>query len=178
MPSESTGLSESEAQLLMSRLLDGELPSKEADSLHQYLESHPEAMDWMESCNLVENAATDRTLSQDQADAASAWESISEALSSGNAASSEDSGNLVFFPLFFKTASIAAAITLVATLLWRNLPNNEGGEITERYAASESVVEFVDTDIPDASPVVYTDEQSGWTVVWVAEMDPISDETG
>ena len=50
--------------------------------------------------------------------------------------------------------------------------------MTERYAASESVVEFVDTDIPDASPVVYTDEQSGWTVVWVTEMIPISDETG
>jgi hypothetical protein len=40
------------------------------------------------------------------------------------------------------------------------------------------VVEFVDTDIPDVSPVVYTDEISGWTVVWVAEMDPIGDETG
>lgn len=177
MPPESTGLSESEAQLLMSRLLDGELSSKEADSLHEYLEIHPEAIDWMESCNLVENAATDRTIGLNQVDAASAWESISEALSD-NMARPDDSANLVFFPLLLKVAGIAAAITLVATLLWRNLPNNDGEQKTERYAASESVIEFVDTDIPDASPVVYTDEQSGWTVVWVTEMDPISDETG
>ena len=72
---------------------------------------------------------------------------------------------------------IAAAIALVASIVWKNLPSTQL-KVTERYAASQSVVEFVDTDIPDVSPVVYTDEISGWTVVWVAEMDPIGDETG
>lgn len=176
MPSESTGLSESEAQRMMSRLLDGELSSKEAESLHEYLEDHPEAMDWMESCDLVENAATDRVISNEQADAATAWESISREIFEERE-DPDNASNLIFFPLLFKVAGIAAAITLVATLLWFNLAKNSE-QMTERYAASESVVEFVDTDIPDASPIVYTDEQSGWTVVWVTEMDPISDETG
>ena len=71
---------------------------------------------------------------------------------SDNAQASEDpdnSSNQVFFPLLFKAAGIAAAIALVATLLWLNLPK-DGEQMTERYAASESVVEFVDTGIPDA----------------------------
>ena len=109
-------------------------------------------------------------------DAASIWQSVHREISE-KTEDPDNSLNLVFFPLLFKAAGIAAAITLVATLLWLNLPKDEE-QMIERYAASESVVEFVDTDIPDASPVVYTDEQSGWTVVWVTEMIPISDETG
>ena len=176
MPSESTGLSESEAQQLMSRLLDGELSPREADSLHLYLERNPETMDWMESYDLIEDATTDPSRRDFQIDTASAWESIRRGISNEQE-NPDDSSNLVFFPILFKVAGIAAVLAMVATLLWFNLPNDVE-QMTERYAASESVVEFVDTDIPDASPIVYTDEQSGWTVVWVTEMDPISDETG
>jgi len=176
MPSETTGLSESEAQLLMSRLLDGELSPQEANSLHLYLGRNPEAIDWMESCDLVENAIAERTRRVDQINTVSAWESIRHEIPNEQE-KPDDSQNLVFFPILFKVAGIAAVLALLATLLWFNLPN-EGEQMTERYSASESVVEFVDTDIPDASPIVYTDEQSGWTVVWVTEMNPISDETG
>lgn len=176
MPSESKGLSESEAQLLMSRLLDGELSPQEANLLQLYLERNPEAIDWMESCDLVENAIADQSSRNFQIDTASAWESIRNEISK-ETENPDDTPNLVLFPILFKVAGLAAALALVATLLWFNLPN-DGEQMTERYAASESVVEFVDTDIPDASPIVYTDEQSGWTVVWVTEMDPISDETG
>ena len=161
---------------MMSRLLDGELSPEEADSLNQYLEKHQEAIDWMESCNLIEGSAADKDRANVQVDAASIWQSVHREISE-KTEDPDNSSNLVFFPLLFKTAGIAAAIALVATLLWLNLPK-DGEQMTERYAASESVIEFVDTEIPDASPVVYTDEQSGWTVVWVTEMDPISDETG
>jgi hypothetical protein len=33
-------------------------------------------------------------------------------------------------------------------------------------------VEFVETDLPDASPMVYQDEESGWTIVWIAAAEP------
>ena len=44
--------------------------------------------------------------------------------------------------------------------------------------AGANVVEFVATDIPDASTFVYTDEESGWTVVWVESFDPIPEDHG
>jgi len=34
-----------------------------------------------------------------------------------------------------------------------------------------SAVEFVDTDLPGASTVVYVDEETGWNIVWVLESE-------
>jgi len=35
--------------------------------------------------------------------------------------------------------------------------------------ASGTDVEFVETGLPDAMPMVYEDSESGWTVIWVVE---------
>lgn len=172
MPSETTDFTESDAQLMMSRLMDGELSADDADRLHQYLEVNPHAIDWMESNQVI----VESTRTAEYADPKSAWESIRTALNR-NSEIEEKSSNILRFPSLFKVLGAAAAVALVSSIVWTNLPFSQP-EVTERYAASQSVVEFVDTDIPDASPVVYTDEISGWTVVWVAEMDPIVDETG
>ena len=172
MESKITDLTESEARLLMSCLMDGELPADDADRLFQFLEANPDAIDWMESNQAIadSNSGTEYVVSH------TSWGKIQTAISEdtgGKGASSK----LILFPPLFRVLGIAAAIALVASIVWKNLPSTQK-EVTERYAASQSVVEFVDTDIPDVSPVVYTDEISGWTVVWVAEMDPIGDETG
>lgn len=172
MPSRTTDLTEPDAQLMMSRLMDGELSADDADRLHQYLETNPDSIDWMESSQVVAESARPPVSTDSQ----SAWVSIRKAINE-DTKNEEKSSNLVKFPSLFQILGVAAAIALVASIVWTNLPSSQS-EITERYAASQSVVEFVDTDIPDASPVVYTDEISGWTVVWVAEMDPIVDETG
>ena len=100
----------------MSRLLDGELSPEEAESLNQYLEKHQEAIDWMESCNLIEGSAADKDRANVQVDAASIWQSVHREISE-KTEDPDNSLNLVFFPLLFKAAGIAAAITLVATLL-------------------------------------------------------------
>ena len=172
MESKITDLTESEARLLMSCLMDGELPADDADRLYQFLEANPDAIDWMESNQAIADSksGTEYVVSH------TSWGKIQTAISKdtgGKIASSK----LIQFPALFRVLGIAAAIALVASIVWKNLPSTQK-EVTERYAASQSVVEFVDTDIPDVSPVVYTDEISGWTVVWVAEMDPIGDETG
>jgi hypothetical protein len=36
-------------------------------------------------------------------------------------------------------------------------------------------VEYVETDLPGASTVVYVDVESGWNIVWVVESVPDSD---
>lgn len=172
MPSKTVDLTESDAQLMMSRLMDGELSKDDADRLHQYLETNPGAIGWMESSQVM----AESTGTSEPTDSQSAWENIRQAINQ-DSQHEEKSSNLIRFPSFFQILGVAAAIALVGSIVWTNLPSSQP-EITQRYAASQSVVEFVDTDIPDASPVVYTDEISGWTVVWVAEMDPIVDETG
>jgi anti-sigma factor RsiW len=35
--------------------------------------------------------------------------------------------------------------------------------------AGETQVEFVETGLPDATPMVYEDAESGWTVIWIME---------
>lgn len=35
--------------------------------------------------------------------------------------------------------------------------------------AGGTEVEFVETGLPDATPMVYEDSESGWTVIWVVE---------
>ena len=56
MPSHPTDLSPSEAQHFMSQLLDGELSPDDADRLHAFLNGNPEAMDWMESNQLIHDS--------------------------------------------------------------------------------------------------------------------------
>lgn len=152
--------------------MDGELPANDVDRLYQFLEANPDAIDWMES----NQAIADSNRAVEYVDSHTSWGKIRTAISE-ETRGEEASSNLIKFPRLFRILGIAAAIALVASIVWKNLPSTQL-EVTERYAASQSVVEFVDTDIPDVSPVVYTDEISGWTVVWVAEMDPIVDETG
>lgn len=158
---------------MMSRLMDGELSPEDADRLHDYLEDHPEAIDWMESSQVLSESIKSTV----ETDSRSAWENIRDAIGEDRENETPPPANTIRFPSLFRMLGAAAAVVLVGSLIWNHLNRSET-EITERYAASQSIVEFVDTDIPDASPVVYTDEISGWTVVWVAEMDPIADERG
>ncbi len=169
MQSNPTDLSETEAQLLMSQLMDGELSSPDADRLNDYLEQNPGAIEWMESNQLAENA----THEAPEVDVASAWKDIERSINRTPHAQ-KDSGKIIWLPVFYRAMGAAAAIAVMGSLVWMNF-RGPPEAITERYAASESVVEFVDTGIPDASPVVYTDEASGWTVVWVTEMEPMPD---
>jgi anti-sigma factor RsiW len=155
----------------MSQLLDGELSPDDADRLHAFLNRNPEAMDWMESNQLIHDSENATSI----IDVDSAWQNIEANLASQNPAPKK-TGKLLQFPVLFQTLGYAAALTLFASLLWTSFISSPDAH-TERYAASESVVEYVDTEIPDASPIVYTDEASGWTVVWVTEMDPMPDET-
>ncbi|MDE0768861.1 MAG: hypothetical protein OSB19_10785 [Opitutaceae bacterium] len=171
MPSHSTDLSPSEAQLAMSRLLDGELSPDDADRLHAFLDENPDAMDWVESNQLIHDSENTAPF----IDVESVWKDIEPVLEDRTQAPTK-SGTFLHFPVLFKTLGFAAAFTLFASILWTSFVSSPETN-TERYAASASVVEFVDTEIPDASPVVYTDEASGWTVVWVSEMDPMPEET-
>lgn len=70
--------------------------------------------------------------------------------------------------------TISAAILIFGMGSWLALRNfsisQSGGDVrADEWAASDpaSAVQLLETDIEGASPVVYIDEPSGWTVVWV-----------
>ena len=64
----------------------------------------------------------------------------------------------------------AAAVAFIGTVTWLGLRTPAQGEF------EPNIVEFVSSDIPDSSTYVYSDEESGWTVVWV-DTDPDEYET-
>ena len=71
--------------------------------------------------------------------------------------------NLIAFPgrWLISTVGIAAAVlfTVTSLLMW----NHTGGDAYDDL----SNVDFVETDIEGANPMVFVDEQSGWTFVWL-----------
>lgn len=154
--------------------MDGEISPKEASKLQDYLESHPDAMDWMESADRSRTAAFEN---KDSVDTNSIWESVKKEIDSkASENDSSRSGKLIPFPALSRVLAAAAAIALVAVVSWFGLKSDPNAGVA--LASNESIVEFVDTEIPDASPIVYTDEESGWTVVWVAKLDPAPEDAG
>jgi hypothetical protein len=63
----------------------------------------------------------------------------------------------------------AAAICLIfAARLWHPFSGPEG------TAVVQAEIEYVDSELSGASPMVYTDYEAGWTVVWLdgVELEP------
>lgn len=151
-------LSPTEAQLLMSQLADGELSPHDAERLQSYLETNPDSIDWIENLDTARNAVDPIAAFPPNRDEALA--SISGAI--GASSDSQDRKNLLSFPAWLRPLSIAAAVAIVAGLTWSQLRSPAPTDHPE-----PAIVEFVSTDIPDASTYIYTDDESGWTVVWV-----------
>lgn len=152
----------------MSQLLDGELPPQDAQRLNAYLEANPDQMDWMESNALVTQASFP---TRDTArDSTATWAAVHAAIAKED--HQEDEGKVIAFPKLFRNLSIAAAVAVVGTIAWLNI-----GPADAPFEESYASIEFVDTDIPDASPIVYTDEESGWNVVWVEQFNAPQEET-
>lgn len=151
-------LDKSQAQLLMSQLIDGELSPQDAERLSVYLELHPDEMDWMEGLDAVREKLSS-PIQTDDREAARA--SIFEALQP-TAPRAKRRGELLSFPGLLRPLAAAAAIAIVGALTWIGV-QPQGDKID----SGPAVVEFVATGIPDSSTFIYSDEESGWTVVWV-----------
>lgn len=141
--------------------MDGELSSEDAALLQGYLDEHPEEAAWMENLDTVKNTEISA------ADHSVAIASIRDAIASDVSASTkQETGKLLSFSSFVRPLAAAAAITIVGTLTWLGVTPSTA-PITE-----PSVVEFVETDMPNASTFIHSDEETGWTVVWV-DSEPV-----
>ena len=165
MPARIPELSAAQAQLLMSQLIDGELAPGDADALDAYLTRHPEAIDWMESLSITRPE-------EPPADHATAIAAITAAIAAEPSRSQP--GVLLRFPNLFRPLAAAAALALTFGLAWLALSPKQSA-IAHMAPAT---VEFVDSEIPDASTFVYSDQESGWTVVWVESIAPTPTKHG
>lgn len=69
---------------------------------------------------------------------------------------------------FSQIVAAAAAVMLVGMGIW--FPLRQMGMKDEAYSL-ETTVYMVETELEGATPIVYIDEPSGWTVVWVVEAE-------
>ena len=180
MAPQQPSLTPAQAQQLMSQLIDGEIAPSDAARLKEYLENKPEEMAWMESIDATRDS---RDPHADQALDREAIDEIRHAitLASGGPlrkSGPRSSGALIAFPGLLRALAAAAAIAFFGSLLW-NL-RDDAPETLELAAQPQAapIVEYVETDIPDASIIVNSDQETGWTVVWVETFQSLNETRG
>lgn len=155
------------AEELLSRALDGELPAEQRAALDSHVASCASCRalceDW------TRNAALLRDQKIEPAQTAEAlWADVQRTIRlQGERPGVEVS---VFgWRLQWAGVMIFAILLGVSAfgLLRLRSPQVETTQVIERGVE----VEFVETDVPGASPMVYQDAETGWTVIWVAGME-------
>ena len=65
-------------------------------------------------------------------------------------------------------AGAAVCVCLALTAIWLLSHTRAEGSV------AQTKIEYVDSELSDASPMVYTDYEAGWTIVWLdgVELEP------
>lgn len=153
-------IDDARARLLMSQLIDGELSPDDAAALESYLRANPDAADWMENLDTLRKLQRSDALAPERE---AALAQISAGVR-GEAATRPKAKKLLRFRSYLAPLAAAAALAMAGGLAWVDL--RKENSVSPRHP-EPAIVEFVTTDIPDASTFIYSDEESGWTVVWV-----------
>ena len=142
---------------------DGEVSPEDCAGIEQILDEDEEARAYVEGLNLSREALQGAHVSSIDGDAA--WESFQERL---DKVDNRRSVRVLTFP---QLMAAAAAVMLVGMGIW--FPLRKVGHVDPAFSL-ESTVEMVETELEGATPIVYIDEPSGWTVVWVIEAEEAS----
>jgi len=167
------------------RLFDGELSADEKRILEEVLAADPELGEELKSLEMF--AELHRSSIPEPKDEVFIEKSFleiqrqltprSSALSkSTNPSEKKEASKVVMFPgsrwVFSITALAAAlAVTVTGAWMWKS------AEVEKKFS-QDTAVKFVETDIVDASSMIFMDEQSGWTFVWVDEPSNTTSSAG
>jgi anti-sigma factor RsiW len=131
---------------------DGQLPESERKEAERLLAEDAEgARDleaWREIRSGLQSLSDPAVRSADEV-----WKGLRDALPEQKAALP-----MLTHPGWIATLGSAAAAAVVALWGW-----------TPGTGAVPASVEYVDSRLPESVPVVYTDGDSGWTVVWLSD---------
>ena len=145
----------------LNRYFDGDLTAEELAILEEALEENADLKDQLSEIQDFANLHRESMPEEkDEFFIEQQFREIQQQLEPETARRS----NVIPFPTrwFFNTVGIAAALLLTVTGIW--MWNRSTRDSWDNSAAD---VAFVDTDIDGASSMVYVDEQSGWTFVWL-----------
>jgi anti-sigma factor RsiW len=145
---------------------DGQLSPAEEERMESLLKGDPEARAYVEDLERTREAL--KTAHANPSRRVPEWSEFEKRLDSPQARPAK----VLTFPRMILTA---AAVMVLGIAVWWPLRE---ASIRQSTAADELLVqrvELVETDLEGATPIVYLDQQSGWTVVWVVESDEPAD---
>lgn len=149
---------------LLMRYLDGECPPEERSAVDQRLRDDPAAADELALLSRQREpfAALPPVLSELEIE--SDWNRVKATILTEEAP--EDTGRTINWMAWSKywTWGAAAAVFALASVIFF-LPHQE----VSASPADYNIVDTVETDIEGATPIIFVDKQSGWSVVWVDE---------
>lgn len=143
--------------------LDGELSARRAARLHEHLDKCPACFkareDWVAVGARLRGRPVPGLKSAD-----AAWADVRRAIRQEQEERYEAEESWVAGATLRWAAAALVVMVLGAGLF---LGGRKGGLGEVRAGGTQ--VEFVETGLPDAMPMVYEDSESGWTVIWVVE---------
>jgi anti-sigma factor RsiW len=156
-----------DTERLLSKALDGAADPREQAALEAHLAACPHCAalreEWLRyRAFLQEPVAPAQT-------AEALWADVQRAIRLQGDRSDEDAP--VFGWRLRWAGAIIAVVLLGAYGVGLGL-RQQAGRVVEAAASDKAAqVEFVETDVPGASPLVYEDAETGLTVIWVAGME-------
>jgi len=143
--------------------LDGELSPHRSARLQAHLDKCPACFKAREAWLSVGNRMRERQVPVLKSPEA-AWADVRRAIRSSEEERIEvEETWAIGAPL--RWAAAALLVMMVGAGLFAGMRKGPGGLVR----GGGTVVEFVETGLPDAMPMVYEDSESGWTVIWVVE---------
>lgn len=169
-------MNKQQARKWMSQALDGELSPARRRKLERWLAAHPEeqaqSADWRTVGTCIRTAANAATPLRSPAQA---WAGIRATLDEDTEATGAwqwATGHRLHW------AGALMLLLLVGAGLWWRGGSSSTLSTTAVAEVDRTQVEWVDTDVEAAVPMVYTDAGSGWTVIWVSFDDEQREENG
>jgi anti-sigma factor RsiW len=149
-----------ERAVQLAAYFDGELDEGAAREVEASLQNDAAGRAFLEGLQAQRTDLSKMQAATESEDAEAAWAALESQLEE----QTQPSSWLLRFPFLSGALAAAAVLVLTATIILQ-LPLQTPTEVDDPTLTAR--VEYIETDIEDATPVVFLDEPSGWTVVWV-----------
>jgi anti-sigma factor RsiW len=153
------------AERWLSRHLDGELDARRSALLERWLADEPALRARAETWKAEGEQL--RTLAGEVPDAATGWADVRTALARARTDGAEQETTTAFGSRWsWSTAMVVLLLAAVGLGLWSQ---RRGVKVVASEAAEPLEVEWAETELPGASTMVFRDEETGLTVIWLVE---------
>ncbi|WP_269543150.1 hypothetical protein [Cerasicoccus fimbriatus] len=155
-------MNDADAQLLM-RFYDAECTPAEEDAAGELIRSNPTAADWLAELAAQQERWETLPPVLNEVAIEADWQALRLKLANEGAQFKGRAKRELAWSSYW-TAGAAAVVFLLASITVL-LPRHE----LPTTGVTPNIVESVETDIEGATPIIFVDQQSGWSVVWVDE---------